>query len=153
MKAKTIATVMLSLFVAVSVVVMVAKELHAPASTGAPIANVPHQVIVYYFHGMMRCDACRRIEAYTKKALDSAFAPALADGRLEWRVVNRDEPAHEHFASDYKLKTQSAVVIADYRYGRQTAWKELESVANLVDDEAAFVSYVQLETRVLLETP
>ncbi len=40
----------------------------------------PHRVIAYYFHTTYRCASCRAIEAYSREAIESAFA-APAQGR------------------------------------------------------------------------
>ena len=166
MKAKTLITVVLLAFVIVSVVYLVIKEsgpkLSAPARSDTneqttiteeypqiPFASEKN-VIVYYFHGNMRCMTCRKIEAYTNKAIQTGFPDALNKGRLELRVVNVDEPDNEHFVKDYQIVTRS-VVIAEFEGSEQKRWKNLEQVWHLVGDEHTFLKYIQNETGRYLE--
>ena len=173
MKAKTIITVALLAFVVASVVYLVIKESGGISSLPArPDTNeqtttteqepqIPgasekkttnRKVVAYYFHGNMRCATCRSIEAYAKEAIQAGFPKALKDGRLEFRVVNVDEPDNEHFVQDYQLVTRS-VVIAEFQGGKQKQWKNLEQVWQLVRDKQAFLTYIQDETRNYLEVP
>jgi len=41
------------------------------------------QVVVYYFHGTMRCPTCYKLEQYSKEAIETNFKDALASGKLE----------------------------------------------------------------------
>ncbi len=171
MRAKKTITVVLLAFVVASVVYLVIKESGGKASVPArPQTNeqttiteeepqIPgasekeatnRKVVAYYFHGNMRCATCRTIEAYTKEAIQAGFPKALKDGRLEFRVVNVDEPDNEHFVQDYQLVTRS-VVIAEFEGSKQKQWKNLEQVWQLVSNEQAFVKYIQDETGSYLE--
>ena len=173
MKAKKIITVVLLAFVVASVVWLVIKEsgpkpsvparpqtneqttttAEKPKIPGASEKNVTNRkVVAYYFHGNMRCMTCRTIEAYAKEAIQAGFPEALKDGRLEFRVVNVDEPDNEHFVQDYQIVTRS-VVIAEFEGDKQKQWKNLEQVWQLVRDEQAFLSYIQDETGSYLEVP
>lgn len=152
MKPKTIAAAALLLFMAASVATLVIKEMRAkPAPAPEPSGIVlPHKVVAYYFHGKQRCETCQKIEKLSREALESGFAEDLKSGRLERRLVNTDEPAHEHFVKDYGLKFQ-ALVLSELRDGRQTRWVNLEKIWDLVNDPAAFTRYVQDAARVYLE--
>ena len=173
MRPKTIITVVLLGFVGASVVYLVIKESGGKASdparpqtneqTGSTKedAQIPvawekkvtnRKVVAYYFHGNMRCMTCRKIEAYTKEAMETGFPEALKDGRLELRVVNVDEPDNEHFVQDYQLVTRS-VVIAEFEGERQKQWKNLQQVWELVGNKQAFLKYVQDQTGSYLEVP
>jgi len=109
-----------------------------------------HKVVVYYFHGTFRCPSCRRIEAFSKEAVQGGFSQALKDGRLKWQVVNVEEPGNTHFIQDYQLYTKSLVVV-DMQDGKQTKWKNLRRVWELLGDKNAFVRYVQGEIQAYLE--
>ncbi len=171
MRAKTIITVVLLAFVVASVVYLVIKESgpkpRAPAkpqtneqtTTTAEKPKIPdasekkainRKVVAYYFHGNMRCMTCRTIEAYTKEAIQAGFPEALKDGRLEFRVVNVDEPDNEHFVQDYQIVTRS-VVIAEFEGGKQNRWKNLGQVWELVRNKQAFLKYIQDQTGSYLE--
>ncbi len=114
------------------------------------VAPANHRLIAYYFHGNVRCVSCRKIEAYTKEAIDSAFTDALNSGRLEWQVINTDSSQNEHFLQDYQLFTKS-VVLSDLHDGQQARWKNLEKVWELLGDRAKFHAYIQDEVRDFLD--
>jgi hypothetical protein len=167
MKPKTLVTAALLLFVATSVVALIVKETGAkPAPTNGPAMppgqtseNAPAspqqaeagRVVVYYFHGNVRCTTCRTIEAYAKEAVDASFAEALQDGRLEWRVVNVEDAGNGHFVEDFQLSTRSIVLerIAD---GERKEWKNLDRVWELVRGEKeVFLKYIRDETTAFVE--
>jgi hypothetical protein len=122
------------------------------ASTTATAMQKPqtNKIIAYYFHTTYRCATCRRIEAYSKEAIDLGFAPELANGRLEFRLVNIELPENQHFAQDYKLFTKSLVLVR-MRDGKQVEWKNLSQVWELTGEHDAFLSYVRGEVRNYLE--
>jgi hypothetical protein len=152
MKPKTIVTAVLLLFVAASVAAIFIKESRRPpAASPSPAPAAPRKIIAYYFHGNVRCPTCRKMEALANEALQSGFADELKSGRLEWRVVNLDEPGNELFVQDYQLETRS-LVLADIQDGKQTRWKNLKRIWDLVRDDQAFVRYVQDEARAYLES-
>ena len=102
MKPKTVVTAALLLFVASSVVYLVVKETGGKPEqnsaqsgttasptgqgrTAQPAVTVETEtadskVVVYYFHGNVRCMTCRTIEAYAKEAIESGLGDALKDG-------------------------------------------------------------------------
>lgn len=172
MKPKKIVTMALLLFVAASFIYLLVKETggktdqnvqsgtassrtgherETPALASAENATAADKVVVYYFHGNMRCRTCRTIEAYTKEAIESGFADALKDGRMEWRVVNVEAPGNDHYVQDFQLSTRSVVLerLAD---GKNREWKNLQRVWELVrGDKEDFLKYIQDETRAYLE--
>jgi hypothetical protein len=171
MKPKSIITLLLLLFVAGSLITLVIKEygeetnvnqtLNPTAASGnsAPetavaslnsVGEAPHRVIAYYFHGNARCRTCRMIEAYSQETLETAFQEELGSGLLEWRVLNIDEPANEHFVQDYQLQTRS-VVLTDLKDGDVIRWKNLQRVWELISDKAEFVDYIEKETLAYLK--
>ncbi len=79
------------------------------------------------------------------------MAPEVSSGDLFFKIVNVDDPENDHFVSDYKLSTRS-VVLVNVVDSRQTAWKNLEEVWDLVDDKAAFQQYIKEETRAYLDS-
>jgi hypothetical protein len=119
----------------------------ASAAAAAPTAVAPQpapRAIVYYFHGSTRCTTCKTIEAYAHETVAAAFGGDLKAGSLEWKVVNVDEPANQHFVRDYQLYTRSVVVV-DARDPKR--FKVLDRVWQLVGDKAAFQRYVEQEVR------
>ena len=105
MTAKTILRTILLIFVVVSGLFLIVKDLRErsqppaegstlaiPSATSATAAenqrspNSP-KVIAYYFHTTYRCSSCRKIEAYSHEAIESGFPMELKDGALQWRVI------------------------------------------------------------------
>lgn len=109
----------------------------------------PHRVIAYYFHTTYRCASCRAIEAYSREAIESAFADELRDGRIIWMAVNVEVKGNGHFVKDYGLYTKSLVLVNETR-GKPAEWKNLEKVWQLIQDKPKFLRYVQDETRAYL---
>ena len=125
-----------------------ARTTSADAATTAvqPAAESANKTIVYYFHGKARCTSCVKIEQYTAEALQKGFAAPLKDGTMQWSMVDTDEKANAHFVKDYGLYTKS-VVLVRVRDGRQISYKVLDKVWEHLNDKAAFIKYVQDETR------
>jgi hypothetical protein len=147
MKIKRLITAALLAFVAASIVVLAAQALRptAPAAPASPAASPGGDtVIVWYFRTSMRCPSCLKIEAYAHEAVQKHFADELKSGRLVWRVVNVEEPGNEHYIQDYQLVTKS-VIVSTVRDGRQTAWKNLDRIWELIPDKPGFIAYVRDE--------
>lgn len=150
MGAKRVATALLLLFVAAGLAWVgvratrkpPAPEEAVPSAAGASAVSADGRVVVYYFHGRVRCVSCNQIEAMAKKAVGEAFAAELSDGRLAQVVVDVDAPGNGHFVKEYGL-TGSAVVLVDGRPGAGGRHRNLEEVWTLLDDEAAFSKYVR----------
>jgi len=100
----------------------------------------------------MRCPSCEKIEALAQKTVEKGFVDELATGKMQWRVINIDEPQNKHFEDDYQLQAQS-VVLSEMRGGKQIRWKNLEKVWDLLDDDTSFTSYVQDEIRAYVQRP
>lgn len=156
MNPKKVFAGILLLFVAVSVVYLIINESSQQADISQNVdderagAALVHKVIAYYFHGDVRCPTCRKIEAYAQEAIETGFPEQLKSGQLEWRVVNIERPANEHFVNDYDLTTRSVVVV-NVQDGKQVAWNNLQKVWDLVGNKQAFLTYIQGATRAYLE--
>jgi hypothetical protein len=153
MNAKKLVTRILLLFVAASVGYMVAREkcvcsiVHRDASQVAPLSDVnqvePNEaIIVYYFHGDVRCPTCHKLESYAKESLDTYFAKDVADGKIKWMPTNVDTAGNEHFVKDYKLVTKS-VILSKMVEGKQVAWKNLDQIWDLVADKDKYLAYIR----------
>ena len=158
MKAKSIITIVLLLFVALSVVYLIMQNVNkVPVATddlqqkSVNDLSVPeHRMVAYYFHGNARCATCMKLESYAEEAITTAFQKELENGTLEWQVVNTDELENEHFIEEYNLSHQM-VVLVEYNNGKQIQWKSLEKIWDLVGDKPEYVEYVQSETRKYLD--
>ncbi len=105
--------------------------------------NLPHAVVVYCFHPNQKCEKCEKIEKLTHEVLQKSFAAELKDGRVEWRVVNFEEPGNAYFVDKYKLVSTSVVVV-NGRPGKDRAWKDYQQqVWELVDDPKAFQDFMR----------
>jgi len=165
MKIKTIVTGLLLIFVAASIVFLVVNESGSgnvldevvePSKGETAVTedvittgSDGRKVIVYYFHGNKRCNTCRTIEAWTEAAIQISFSKELDTGRLEWKIVNVDEPENSHFVEDYELTTRT-VVLVDVNQGQEERWKRLDRVWQLVKNKEEFVDYIIENTNTYL---
>jgi hypothetical protein len=129
-----------------AVTVAVAADPQKPkaAMAAAATSAASPTTLVYYFHATTRCATCRTIEAYAHETVASRFATDIEARRLEWRTVNVDEPANQHFVRDFQLYTRSVVVV-DAKDSKR--YKILDRVWQLVGNKTAFQSYVEREIR------
>ena len=65
------------------------------------------------------------------------------------KVINVDEKENSNFSKDYQLFTRS-VVVSDIVNGKETQWKNLQKVWELVRNEEAFKEYIQNEIKAYL---
>jgi len=107
-------------------------------------------LIAYYFHGNFRCDNCRKIEQYSREAIEKYFVEELKTKKLTFTIINTDLSENKHFIEDYQLYTRS-LVIAEYKDGKQVKWKNLAKVWEYLKDKDAFYEYVRSEIRNYLE--
>lgn len=105
------------------------------------------RVVVYYAHTALRCVTCNTIEDLAHGALKSRFADELAQGAVEWRVVNFQED--ENFAKRYEI-VSSSVVVVGIKGDIETGYERLDEVWTKVNDPAAFEEYVVQAVRKLL---
>jgi len=118
-------------------------------TTTAAAQAVTDKVIVTYFHGNRRCPTCRKLEAFSQEAITTAFTDKLEKGNLEWRVVNFEDEGNEHFVKDYQLFSQS-LILSRTKDGKETGWKNLDKIWELVGDKDKFLAYVQTETKAFI---
>ncbi len=166
MSRKTVITLVLVLFVGVSLAYLVIEEIGSrtdvvsanaepqsqaeleesasDAALKSASSNAEGKIVLYYFHATARCSNCWKFEAYSLEAIQQRFADALGDGRLEWRAINVDELANKHFVEDYRLITRSLILVK-MQDGEQVGWKNLQKIWELVGDKDDFVKYVQSE--------
>ena len=114
------------------------------------VNETPSKFVAYYFHGNFRCNNCRKIEEYSREAVDLYFSEQLKTGELTFTVINTDEPANEHFVEDYQLYTRS-LVIAEFKDGKQVKWKNLAKVWDYLNNKEKFHEYVKSEIQNYVE--
>jgi len=150
MDKKKILGIVLLIFVALSVIVLIAKEMTKNTSTTD--INVPqkqetqlkHHLKVFYFHGRVRCPSCLKIENYTKETVTSKFKPEMDSGLIEFSEINVDKPENEKYIEQYQLTTKQ-VIVSEYENGIEKRWKDLDRVWELISAEEDFKSYVEME--------
>lgn len=174
---KNFLTAALLAFVIISIAVLIAQEANEPLSSEGtdrldtessqiptevepasqagsestePTALSPNRVVVYYFHGNVRCRSCMTIERFTREAVFDFYESDVENGILEWHAINIDEPANEHYSDDYELFTRS-VIVSQLQAGEEVRWKNLDRVWNLLSDEGEFKSYIRDEIDAWME--
>jgi hypothetical protein len=108
------------------------------------------KLIIYYFHGNMRCPTCYKLENYAKSVVETDFADAIKNGKIEWKTVNVEDQGNEHFSTDYKLYTKS-VIISTVKDGKESSWKNLDQIWTLVEDQTKYMDYIRKEVKACLE--
>jgi hypothetical protein len=108
------------------------------------------KVIAYYFHGNYRCPTCRRLEQYSREAIESNFKNELTLGKLAFIAVNIDEKGNEHFVKDYKLYTKS-LVISLVKGDKEIKSKNLDKIWSYVGNKQKFYEYVTEELKNFLK--
>jgi MFS superfamily sulfate permease-like transporter len=152
MSAKKVVTLALGVFVGISLVVLVVKGVRRQGSIQAEPVAVETEpattttLVVYYLHGSYRCATCQKLEAYTSESLQQSFADEIRNGRIDFRIVNFDEPENDHLRQKYGLHSQS-VVLSMQAGGKESRWKNLDRIWKLVRDKEAFLAYIRDEVR------
>jgi len=149
MSVKNACTAALLLFVAAAIVVLTVKSLRQGPRPSA-VEDQRDRIIAYYFHGKVRCPTCESIETYAHEAVTGGFAAEMDDGRIEWKVVDFEQPGNEHFAKEFELAAPS-VVLVELHDGARRKWKNLPEVWELVGDKPAFLDFLQKEVRTFLD--
>ncbi|MDD5633755.1 MAG: nitrophenyl compound nitroreductase subunit ArsF family protein, partial [Candidatus Omnitrophica bacterium] len=102
---------MRQLFFASVAAIFLMGSLGANAEKAEGGAKSPASAItVYYFHGDFRCPTCRKLEQYSKEAVENNFGNELTLGKIVFKTINVDKKGNEHFVNDYQLATKSLVV-------------------------------------------
>ena len=144
MKAKTVVSVLLLVFVAASVAFMISKERKSPEQpiVQEPEAATENCLVVYYFHGDKRCATCMKLEGYAKEALDQYFASQLEDGQIIFKPINTDTPANAHYIKDYQLVAKS-VVLSKQENGSELSWVNLDKIWDKVGNKEDYIGYIK----------
>ncbi|MBT0653215.1 nitrophenyl compound nitroreductase subunit ArsF family protein [Geomobilimonas luticola] len=114
----------------------------APAAEGG--------VVVYYFHGTLRCETCLLIETLAEGTLQADFPEELANGRLVWRPLSVDLPENAHFVKDFGLGANELVVIRQHKDGGAT-WGKVPDIWNLAANPGRFSQRLREEVVRFLE--
>jgi hypothetical protein len=123
--------------------IVVLVGANVPASIAADSASGV-TVSAYYFHGNFRCPTCRKLEQYSKEAIENGFKDALVSGKIQFQSINTDEKANQHFLNDYQLYTKS-LVLSLAKDGKEIKYKNLTKIWELVRNKQQFYDYVNSE--------
>ncbi len=134
-------------FVLLAAAVFVGGVGASASATGAQDAYA----VATYFHGTVRCPTCRKLEEYSKEAVQAFFKDEIASGRLQFKTVNVDEKGNAHYTDDYKLYTKS-LILSQVKDGKELRWKNLDKIWEYVRDKKQFIGYVQKEVSDFLKT-
>jgi len=108
-------------------------------------------IVVMNFHSATRCDSCRQIGKEAQAVMETEFSSELKHGRMNWRVINFEEPANKHFVQDYGLTT-STIVVTRREGGRDVEWQRLDKVWDYLFEGPAMRAFVK-EHITLVSTP
>jgi hypothetical protein len=111
--------------------------------------TVDDGLVVYYFHGNVRCATCKAIESQSHETVRSAFGSELADGQLVWKMLNYEEADGMDLGRQFEVQVP-VVVLAQMQGGQLGEWKRLDRVWALFGDKKAFADYVEAEIRGML---
>ena len=100
------------------------------------------KVLVTYFTSNTRCESCRTIEALAMRAVAEGFPAEAGAGTVKFRVVNTDQPEHEHFVDHYAI-TNKIVIVSHQREGREVEWTACQDVWLHFDEPEAFFAHVR----------
>jgi len=121
----------------------------AQSAPPAAPAKPAHRVVACYFHRTVRCPTCMKIGSSIDAALKTGLATALQQGRLEWMMLDFQDPRNQAYTTALRINGPTLVVM-DVQNGQVINWKPLPKVWSLVGDQDAFFRYVQNEVRAFL---
>ena len=128
-----------------------AVKKNAP-DTSSSVKTVPKdagKLMVYYFRNNRRCPSCFKIENYSKLAVEEGFAKEVKSGRMEWRMINVQEPGNEFYIDKYQIYTKT-VILSLQKDGKELRWKNMDQIWDLLYDENIFKNYIQQGIRAFL---
>jgi hypothetical protein len=135
--------------VVLTVLALLSAFVAASFAADAPAAG-DRQVVAYYFHGKLRCKTCVGMEGMTADVLKTDFPAQLKDRTIDWRVVNYDDEANEHFIEDFQLVGPSLVLV-ELAGGRQVRYRNLDKIWQLAHEEDEFKQYVRAQITAFLK--
>ena len=122
--------------------------LNKEASSNTALGTETQQprVVVYYFHGTVRCSTCIKIQVLTVAAVKEGFASEIKNGKVQVKALDIDEEPNKHFKTDYRLESKS--VIVSQLFGEtEKQWKNLDKIWDYVNDEKKFMEYIKTEVK------
>lgn len=149
MSCKMTVSVIMTLIVSFLLVGIIVAEENSPITSHHTV-KAEKNLVAYYFHGNFRCANCKKIEQYSREAIEKYFAEELKTKKLVFNIINTDMPENRHFVEDYQLYTKS-LIIAEFKESKQVRWNNLTKVWNHLNDKEKFYEYVKTEIQQYLE--
>jgi hypothetical protein len=142
MKLKILIRNLLLAFVLVSIGFALGKEsaLRRAGAAGPSAAAGEDKLVVYYLRSTFRCVTCNMVEEQTDALLRAEHADELADGRMEYHVVDFLE--NRELAARYNVGG-NLIVIARFEDGQEVKAVRLDQVLDRVMDADAFADYLR----------
>lgn len=98
-------------------------------------------VTVTYFTTDARCVSCRKIEAFTRLAVETNFPDQLVKESLTFETINVDRPENKHFIRDYEIAFKTVVIAYTDSEGNPQ-FRKMDKVWELLPDQEAFERYI-----------
>lgn len=147
MNAKSVIRNLLLLLVVASIgYALFSDSLTKTATQEEPAANPQTRLVVYYFAQGKDCATCLQLPEYTRAALEEHFADQLRSGEIVMREVSVEEPANQHYITEYGLYSK-AIVLSRTQNGQEVSFENLTRVWDLVGDREEFVAYIRDEVQ------
>jgi hypothetical protein len=124
-------------------------SLTVSSTAQGPGESLREGLIVYYFHGNIRCPTCEAIEGQALAAVQAHFDAELTSGVMAWQTLNYEESSASELARKFGIQ-MPVVVLARMTGGEIADWKRLDEVWGLVGDKPAFTEFVREEIRAML---
>jgi len=142
MKLKALIRNLLLAFVLVSIGFALGKEsAQRRAGGSSPVAaSGEDKLVVYYLRSTFRCVTCNMVESQTGDLLYAEHTDELADGRMEYHVVDFLE--NRELAARYNV-SGNIIVIARIEAGEEVKTVRLDQVLDRVMDADAFADYLR----------
>ncbi|MBC7352104.1 MAG: hypothetical protein H5U08_07075 [Thermogutta sp.] len=127
----------------------------SPAAASGPAQEPAPQIIkdgvlVYLFHGNVRCPTCLAIEASTKEVLETNFAGELNSRKIIIRELNYEKPENKQYIEKYKLIAPTVVMVR-IRDGEEKEFVNLMEVWQCVGDKEAFTRLIADNLKKMLQ--
>ncbi len=123
------------------------SQLQISKDTLSNTQNTGRVIKVRYFYSdSHRCASCKKIEAYTKSAVNESFGAELNSGKIEFSMVDMDKDINKPLVKKYKLFTKS-VVLSEFSDGKEVKWQNLEKVWTLLKNRSSFKAYIVQEVK------
>jgi|GEM_PF-336879 len=128
------------------------SQAHLSAGSGTSVGRAGGQetLVVWYFHGTMRCPTCQTIESLAHEVVQRDFGQELASGRVVWKTANYEKPIYSALAQKMQVR-MPVVALARMADDQLLESKTLEEVWGLVQDKTKFREFLTQEIRQMLQ--